>query len=69
MPGQKGESGKKPTMNKEGAYANSANTMGGADTPNIQGWNSYDGSQAVRGGGITNKNSGGKGGMRKGGDY
>lgn len=73
MPGQKGESGKTPSTGRsEGAYAHSDNSMGGADTPNMQGWNSMDGSKAVRGGAITNDSGGygkGGGGSRKGGKY
>lgn len=70
MPGQKGESGKKPSTGRsEGAYAHSDNTMGGAETPHMQGWNSY-GAEPIRGGAITSKNSGGGGGnSKKGGGY
>ena len=68
MPGQKGESGKKPSMSRsEGAYRHSDNTMADVETRNIQGWNSMDGRQSQRGGNIRNsdgqygqmKNSGG----------
>ncbi len=76
MPGQKGESGKRPSQSRsEGAYAHSTNYMGGADTNNMQGWNSMDGSKSKRGGQITNSNAGygnggnGGGGMRSGSDY
>lgn len=64
MAAKKGESGKAPTPTaNKGAYAKSTNTFGGADTPNIQGFNSMDGSQAMRGGAIKNNDGGyGKGG-------
>ncbi|MGI9451995.1 MAG: hypothetical protein ACR2QH_15345 [Geminicoccaceae bacterium] len=65
MPGMKGESGKKPSMNtSEGAYKYSDNSMGDVQTDNIQGWNSMDGSKSKRGGEITNSN-GQYGGMKK----
>ncbi len=63
-----GESGKKPAMvgSKQGAYAHSANSMGGASTPNMQAWNGYDASRNQRDGSI---GSGGKDTKRGGGDY
>lgn len=41
--GQQGESISKPAMvgSNGGAYASSANTMGGASSPNEQEWNGY----------------------------
>ncbi len=71
MPGQKGESGKTPSQTaKTGAYAHSANSFGEAETANMQGFNSMDGSQNKRGGQIRNSNAQyGKGGMKSGGDY
>ena len=56
MPGSKGESGMKPGASRSPALDKSANRMGDAVTDNIQGWNSGDGSQARRGGEITNSN-------------
>lgn len=70
MPGQKGESGKAPTptASNSGAYGKSQNTFGDAETAHMQGFNSTDGSQAMRGGAIKNSDGGyGKG--SKGGDY
>ena len=61
-----GESGSKPAMvgSKKGAYAHSANTMGEAMSPNVQGWNSYDDNRNQRGGsiGATRKSNGSDGG-------
>ncbi len=59
-----GESGKTPAKvgSNQGAYAHSANTMGGASTPNKQAWPGYDGKRNQRGGGFssdTGKDSGG----------
>lgn len=76
MPGSKGVSRQKPNPTGGGgpAYQQSANRMGGADTPNIQGFNSMDGSRNIRGGAITNsdgqygKGKGG-GGMTRKSDY
>lgn len=59
MAGSKGESGKAPTTtSREGAYKTSANRMGDAETQHVQGFNSMDGSQSMRGGAIKNDNGG-----------
>lgn len=66
---QKGQSGMKPKKvgSKTGAYAYSDNRMGGANTPNKQGWNSYSGGPK-RGGNIKG-NGGGMKRSGKGMDY
>lgn len=58
--GVQGESGMTPAgvNTKQGAYGYSARYMGGANTPNAQGWNSYDGERSQRGGSIGDKHRG-----------
>lgn len=57
--GQQGQSGKTPSAvgSKGGAYGYSANSMGGATTPNAQGWNGYD-AEPIRGGAIKKSHRG-----------
>ena len=63
-----GDSYKKPSTSRNGAYGYVSQRYAGAKTPNMQSWNSYK-SEPERGGSIKGGRGGGMGKSSAGSDY